>query len=359
MVAGAMNTPRVLHALAWPGELAGAPRSLEESLGALRGVGVHPMAWLATNSRAYESPVPQRLIDRGAQVFHRTADTAVDAFAVADLTRKLRALGPRPVLHTHGERALLWGRLAARAAGAKHVHTQHGFVANDARGQVRVRAAAQLFRGVDQIIATHAGDADGIRGARVIPNCVDADAVRSRAPDRTAARRRLGLGEHDRCYLFLGRLSAEKGADALGVVQGELEKASAAAKLYVAGGGPLAHGVDAMTDVRMLGRRDDPEALLQAADVVLMPSRREGLPMVALEAAAIGVPLVGFAVGGLADEGLAVAVPPEDIRSLVQAALHMVRDRAARAAALERSSRALQAHDPRRHGQALLDVYVA
>jgi glycosyltransferase involved in cell wall biosynthesis len=357
MVRGLMTAPKVLHALAWPGELAGAPRSMEESLAALRGQGVHPMAWLATSSRPYPSPVRQRLIDRGVQVFERTADSSVDPGAVADLTSRLRALGDSPVLHTHGERALLWGRLAAKAARARHVHTQHGFIANDSRGQLRVKAARRLIAGVDQVVATHSTDAEDLPGAQVLTNCIDPDHVRGRAPERESARRRLGLEDNDRCYLFLGRLSQEKGADTLGLVQSELQKRSAAARLYVAGGGPLAHGVDAMEDVRLLGRRDDPEALLVAADVLLMPSRREGLPMVALEAAALGVPVVGFAVGGLADQGLAVAVPKDDVISLVQAAIHLVRDPAARAQALARSTAALERHAPSTHGQALLALY--
>lgn len=357
MFRGAMSPPKVLHALAWPGELAGAPRSLEESVAALGGLGLHPQAWLALGSRPYPSPVPQRLLERGVQVFERTADSAVAPSAVRDLTARLRALGPGAVLHTHGERALLWGRWAARATRSRHVHTQHGFVAHDARGRLRVGAAQRLLSGLHGVIATHACDARGLSGEVVIGNCLDPQVTRSRAPVRAEARRRLGLKPSERCYLFLGRLSLEKGADALGVVQSQLQTASAAARLYVAGGGPLAYGVDAMQDVRLLGRRDDPEALLTAADVLLMPSRREGLPMVALEAAALGVPLVGFAVGGLADQGLAVTVPPEDVRSLVRVAVKLVRDRSVRAEALARSAEALALHSPAAHGRALLALY--
>jgi glycosyltransferase involved in cell wall biosynthesis len=359
MFRGAMMPPRVLHALAWPGELAGAPRSMEESLAALRAAGVHPMAWIAPGSRPFPSPVKQRLIDRGVQVFERTSDTSLDALAVRDLSARLRALGPGAVLHTHGERALLWGLAAARLARARHVHTQHGFVANDPRGRVRVAAARRLFRGVDALIATHASDAEGLPGAVVVPNCLDPERVRRRAPDRAEARRSLGLRDDERCYLYLGRLSLEKGADALGVVQAELEKASAAARLYVAGGGPLAHGVDAMEDVRLLGRREDPELLLTAADVLIMPSRREGLPMVALEAAALGLPVAAFAVGGLADQGLAETVRPDDVRGLVQAALRLVREPPARDAALARSRAALDRFAPTTHGEALLRIYAS
>ncbi len=353
--------PPVLHALAWPGELSGAPRSMEESLAALRAAGIDARAWLAIGRRVSESVVPERLAARGIPVQTRTTDTAVAPKAVADLTRSLRALGRGAVLHTHGERALLWGRAAARVARARHVHTNHGFVENDDRDRRRVGAARRLLRSVDAVVAVHPAAAAALDDApvTVVPNCLDAAAFVDALPDRDLARRRLALGPADRCFLFCGRLEPEKGADLLAAVQAGLQSRSAAAVLHVAGAGSLAPGVEAMADVRLLGARDAAAALLHAADVVLMPSRREGLPMVALEAAAVGTPLVGFAVGGLADTGLATPVPVEDVVALVETALRLVRDPAARAAALGRAREALEAHAPAAHAAALSALYDA
>lgn len=74
----------------------------------------------------------------------------------------------------------------------------------------------------------------------------------------------------------------------------------------IAGEGPeeaalssLSHELHA--EVRLLGHRDDVVDLLQAADVVAMPSRWEGSPLAAHEAMRGGRPLVAFAVGGLPD----------------------------------------------------------
>ena len=159
-------------------------------------------------------------------------------------------------------------------------------------------------------------------------------------------------------FLFMGRLSHEKGADLLGLVQAELERGSNSARLVVAGAGPLGSGVSAMADVRLLGERSDPETVLQAADVLLMPSRQEGLPMVALEAAALGVPVVGFAVGGLADSRLAEAVPTEDVQTLVAVGLHQLRNPAARRGRLAAAREALESRfDPAGHAAALSDLY--
>ncbi|MCP4868920.1 MAG: glycosyltransferase family 4 protein [Proteobacteria bacterium] len=350
----------VLHALAWPGELSGAPRSMEESILALRRAGVDARSWLAIGRRIAGSPVPDRFTALGIPHAVREADTFLAPAAVADLSRAVRALGRGAVLHTHGERALLWGRAAARLARVRHVHTNHGFVENDDRDSRRVAMARKLLASVDAVIAVHPAAAEGLPGAYVLPNCLDADRFVEGLGPRDRARRRLALTEHDRCFLFCGRLELEKGADLLATIQAALQTRSAAAKLFVAGSGSLAAGVEAMTDVRLLGPRDDAGEVLQAADVLLMPSRREGLPMVALEATAVGTPVVGFQVGGLADSGLATPVPEENVPALVQTALHLVRDATARKDALARAREALvQNHSPAAHAAALSRLYDA
>lgn len=354
-----MGSPPVLHALAWPGELAGAPRSMEESLAALVEAGVEARAWLAV-ARGDGDPLAARLRARGVQVQVRVATSAASAASAVDLVRSLRRLGRGAILHTHGERALLWGLAAARLARVRHVHTNHGFVENDRGQRRRVAVARRLLRGVDVIVAVHPSAAEGLPGARFVSNCLDPDLFVAGLPDRETTRRHLSLGAGQRGYLFCGRLSPEKGADLLGLILAQLQSRSAAARLFVAGSGELAPGVAAMADVQLLGQRDDPAALLAAADVVLMPSRREGLPMVALEAAAVGTPVVGFAVGGLADSGLARPVPVEDVERLVEEAIRVVRDGEERRRQVTSARNLLRAeYAPGRQATELVRIYGA
>lgn len=350
----------VLHALAWPGEISGAVRSMEESLAALRSEGVDARAWLAVANRFGQSGGVDRLRSRDIPLELHHADLWLAPRAVTSLARSLKALGPGRVLHTHGERALLWGRAAARLARCPHVHTNHGFVAGDARGERRVRVARKLSSGLAALIAVHGSAAEGLPSAQVLPNCLDAEAFRSEGLPRDAVRRRLGLAEGAPCCLFLGRLSPEKGADLLALVQARLQAASGSACLHVAGAGTLASGVEAMEDVRLLGPRDDAASLLAAADVLLMPSRSEGLPMVALEAAAMSLPVVAFPAGGLADSGLASLVPMENVDALVDRALELVRSPSAREQQLEAAAAALGARfSPAPHAERLIDLYAA
>ena len=350
-------SPPVLHAIAWPGGLAGMPRSVEESCASLLRSGVDARAWLCTADRILPSPVPGRFASRGVPVELCTANTWLDPRAPLKLTRALRRLGRGAVLHSHGERALLWGVAAARLTGARHVHTLHGWIENNPMDRRRVERARALLASVNVLVAVHDSLATDPR-AVVVPNTLDARRFARAVGDRAQTRRHWGLDASERVYLFLGRLSEEKGADRIALIQARLQATSAAARLFVAGSGPLLPGVDAMTDVRFLGERDDPAAVLGAADAVLMPSRREGLPMTALEAAALQVPLVGFPAGGLADSGLAVTTPPGDITRLVDTAVALVRDAGLRAEALRQSKAALMTRfAPAGHADSLRALY--
>jgi glycosyltransferase involved in cell wall biosynthesis len=87
---------------------------------------------------------------------------------------------------------------------------------------------------------------------------------------------------------------------------------------------------EAGTDVRFLGLRTDIPALLAAADVVAVPSRWEGQPLIVQEALRAGRPLVASLVGGLpalTGEDAALLVPAEDPGQLASALRSVLDDR--------------------------------
>lgn len=68
---------------------------------------------------------------------------------------------------------------------------------------------------------------------------------------------------------------------------------------------PLKQAMDAAgcaDRVRLLGHRDDIDRCLDAADIFLLPSEREGMPLVIIEAMAKGVPVIASAVSGIPEE---------------------------------------------------------
>jgi D-inositol-3-phosphate glycosyltransferase len=181
----------------------------------------------------------------------------------------------------------------------------------------RTRAEAQIIGCSDAILASCADeaaqlvrlyDADPSR-IELVPPGVE-HAFFSPGP-RAGARSALGLGDHP-VLLFVGRIQPLKGVDVAVAALAALDDGDAV--LVVVGG---ASGVDGPAEVERvhklcadLGVADrvrfvdpQPHHLLstyyRAADVVLVPSRSESFGLVALEAAACGVPVVASAVGGL------------------------------------------------------------
>lgn len=174
--------------------------------------------------------------------------------------------------------------------------------------------------------------------ARVISNGVD---LRAFAPpaavERAEARRLLGMASDAVTVAFVGRLAHEKGIDVLLDAWRAVEQADQTAQswLLLAGEGRLgaAYRQRAASELRrvsFLGRLPDVRVLLRAADVVVLPSRSEGLSNAVLEAMAMAVPIVATRIGGLdeqVEDGITgILVPSGSPASLAEALLQLIRD---------------------------------
>jgi glycosyltransferase involved in cell wall biosynthesis len=125
----------------------------------------------------------------------------------------------------------------------------------------------------------------------VIPNT----APRSPGPtDRASARAALGVVPETVVALFMGQLEERKDPLTALAAAAAAVAAGAPLVLLVAGEGPLGDRVRALAgpEVRVLGYRDDPQTLLAAADVLVMPSLREGQSVAVLEAMRDGLAVV-------------------------------------------------------------------
>ena len=148
------------------------------------------------------------------------------------------------------------------------------------------------------------GAADGLwqRQLAVVPNAVDFAAYTHAPPADLSS---LGLGPQRRVMLFVGRLDRQKGLDWLLTCMPDLLVRLPAYELIVAGDGPQrdalarqAAQLGVADRVHFLGWRSDVPQLLKRANLLVLPSRYEGMPNVLLEALAAGVPVVATRAEG-------------------------------------------------------------
>jgi len=237
------------------------------------------------------------------------------------------------LVHLHGDVAAALGSPAV--LGRPAVWTTHGLhflrratgvTGAAARAAVRVSIGATA-----RTICTSEAERlelAGLVGARLGPRLLTVhNGIELPPPpadaERAAARSALGLQEGELAVLFLGELEPRK-APLVAIEAVEQARASGArVVLLVAGDGPLADEVGARAGkaVRPLGFRDDAPALLAGADVLVMPSEREGLSFAVLEAMGRGLALVVSDGPGNAEAvgDTGIVVPVGDVGALAGA----------------------------------------
>jgi len=167
---------------------------------------------------------------------------------------------------------------------------------------------------------------------RVLTHGIDRDAVRARAGDRADTRAELGLDPDAVVCVTVANLRENKRYPDLLAAARLVVDRDDRARFVTAGQGPLADEIRSRRDAlgladrfAMLGYRDDAPRLMAAADLFVLASSHEGLPVAVMEAFALGVPVVATAVGGVAEavtdgeSGLLVA--PGDPTALAEAIL--------------------------------------
>ncbi len=119
-----------------------------------------------------------------------------------------------------------------------------------------------------------------------------------------------------------GRPGWRKGTDRLAAIAHELVRRGSPATLGWVGGRPAGHDaqwVESTDPVRWFPECDDPWAVLGGAGALVVPSREDPLPLVALEAGRHGVPVVAMPTGGLVDllaDGRGLVAEREELSEL-------------------------------------------
>lgn len=226
----------------------------------------------------------------------------------------------------------------AKGAGASVVRTEHlPYLLTSVVQQAEYRA---MLRAVDQRIAvsqavaqSHAGWGAG--KIDVIPNGIFAVPPRREPRD---VRAELGLAEGEQMILTVARFTAQKGYDLLVAAARAVLSGHPKARFLLVGDGPELDGIRSAIASQNLGKsitatgaRSDVPDLLASADLFVLPSHFEGLPLALLEAMAASAPIVATANGGTV-EALGskhpFLVPPGDSNALSKAINLALADRA-------------------------------
>lgn len=241
------------------------------------------------------------------------ADTPQVPAALADLTSLLRSTRAG-VLVCHTFKPNVLGRIAARRAGIPCVVVSRGWTWESLKVRVYETLDRVNLRFVDHVVAVSDGQGERVRRAGVPSTrlSVIRNAARLKAfstPDPAYCDKLRGLFPADtpvsHVVLAAGRLSPEKGFAVLVEAAAEVLKRHPTAGFVLFGeGGERGRLEQRVRELGLAGRVVLPgftpelDRYLPWADVVTLPSFTEGLPNVALEASAAGVPLVATAVGG-------------------------------------------------------------
>ena len=263
-----------------------------------------------------------------------------DLRAFVSICREIRRFRPH-IVHTHTAKAGVLGRLAAFVNRVPvrvhtfHGHVLHGYFSPPVSGLVRLvervlarRTTALVAVGErvrDELVEAGIGQRD--RFTAIAPGVEEPPAI-----DREIARQLLGLPLEVPVVLFVGRLTAVKRPDRLVEAFGMVLERVPEAVLAVAGEGELLEevrrSVERLGDsVRFLGWQSDVGRLYAAADLVVISSDNEGMPVTLIEAAMAGVPGVTTDVGSASEvvvhgsTGLVVAPDARDLAHAIVALL--------------------------------------
>ena len=282
-------------------QLLSAAQVLRDRGHEIRIVSLTPLGPMGLQARSLGLPTDSLEMRRGVP----------DPRGLARLVRIVRAWKP-DVVHSHMVHANLMARVVRLLVPVPVlVSTIH----NVYEGGPLLMAGYRLTNGlVDHMTIISQAAADRFVGERIVParlltviaNGVDTDRMRNLPPEgRAALRGSMSVGDQEFVWLAVGRFEVAKDYPNMLRAFGDVRAREPRAVLVIVGQGSLQAEAEALTAelglreaVRFLGARDDVPAVMSAADGYVMSSAWEGMPMVLLEAAAAGLPIVATAVGG-------------------------------------------------------------
>jgi len=318
---------RIAHLIESDGP-GGAERVVAQLATGLQAAGAENVVFLPERGEGW---LAEQLRGSGVAIEKFHVDRPVSPTCARSLTQAFRR-HRITVAHSHEFSMAVYGAWAAWRAGVPHVITMHGgrYYGGRLRRRLAMRAAIAMSGktvAVSAPLARALTDDLSIAGSRVqvIPN-----GVPRQRPQRVNLREELRLTPNARLIVSVGNLYPVKGHVHLVDAAARLADRHPSLHVAIAGRGDLeddlaararAHGL--ADRIHLLGLRSDISAILAAADLFVLPSLSEGLPLAVLEAMFAGCAIVASDVGEIAtvlEDGRAgVLVEPANPAALAEA----------------------------------------
>jgi len=303
-------------------------------------------------SVGYSTPGPlvRELEARGIRTIHLPRLARVDPILAWRIYRLARRARP-DVLHTHLFKSDFHGRLAGRLAGVPVIvstlHSSDPWAQNPVLGWLygqTARFADGLIAVSEEVRRYHRAQT-GVppEKIRTIENGIALARFREDPAARAKFRGEFGLSPQETVLGVVGRLVPDKGmsvfleAAAQVRAAAQVQRDRPEIRFLIAGEGPLREMLETQAresslegQVIFCGFREDVPALMQAIDLLIFSSLREGLPLALLEGMAAGKPVIATAVGGIpgvvVDGETGVLIPPGEAGALARACLQVLQD---------------------------------
>lgn len=284
------------------------------------------------------TPISRRMEEAGVEIIYLDKKLGMDASMVPKLAKIMKAKRP-DVVHTHLD-VIKYAVAAAKLSGVKTcVHTVHNVADQEAEGRVQKIINTTYFKlGLSTPVALSPEvqrtilDFYGLPESKVpviyngvdLSRCIPKESYRMDTP----------------VLLHIGRFNHQKNHKGLLEAFQKIRSVYPDARLDLLGDGELleetkqyAQELGIAGNVRFLGSQSNVYPYLNGADVFLLPSKFEGMPMTIIEAMGTGLPIVASRVGGVPDmlchreSGLLTSCDPEEVS---QAVMELLEDEALR-----------------------------
>lgn len=293
----------------------------------------------------FTKPLAPLVEEQGIPVFVFPMRNKIDLRPIREMASLIQREGFH-IVHTHGVRANLIGRMAARKAGVKNiVTTVHSVLAFDYESsfaklvnrvcETSTRGMTQRFITVCELLARGLS-AEGVNPQKIITvhNGLEIDKYNPELPS-LPVRQEFSIKSDSVVLGIVARLHPVKGHSLLLEAVADVARDYPHLILLIVGTGPdliklenMAKGLGIEKNVIFTGFRQDIPQIIASLDILVLPSFSEGLSLTVMEGMAMKKPVLATRVGGtpeLITSGLnGLLVPPADSKALAEGIRYLI-----------------------------------